>query len=283
VTFVEKLSEAQLEARTISTPPKPPKPSGKKAPSPAPAAAAPAPPPGPAVLTRTYVVRGVAKNGNLGAPAARVDIPLLAAPGPARIGDAATWDETSVTIKWNPPAATTDEAPGVLYNIYSVPASGSGEGGAASTAPVPLNPKPVEETSFVHAGAEPGKEQCFIVRSVAPVGTAFIEGDPSNPICVTPKDTFPPAAPKSLTAVADTAAVNLVWDSNSETDLAGYLVLRAEAPGDNMQPLMRAPIQENRYTDRTVTPGVAYFYTVIAVDKAGNRSPASNRVQETGR
>ena len=77
--------------------------------------------------------------------------------------------------------------------------------------------------------------------------------------------------------------MNLVWDANTESDLAGYIVLRAEAPGDNMQPLMQDPIKENRYTDRSVTGGTTYVYAVIAVDKAGNRSPASNRVQETPR
>jgi hypothetical protein len=287
LTFVEKLTDAQLAPKTITVPPKPaakaavpPKPRGGEGGPPAPAP----PPSGPAVLTRTYIVRGVAKNGNGGAVTQRIDIPLLAAPGPARVGEPPSWDEKSVTIHWNPPAASTDEVPGVLYNIYSVPASGSGDGGAASSAaPLPLNPGAIPDTSFVHEGAAPGKAQCFVVRSVATVGTAYIESEPSNPICVTPKDTFPPAAPKSLVAVADTGAVNLVWESNTETDLAGYLVLRAEAPGDNMQPLMRDAIAENRYTDRTVKAGVIYFYTVVAVDKAGNRSQPSNRVQETGR
>src|SRR5262249_39542986 len=234
-----------------------------------------------AVLTRAYVVRGMARNGNIGAPTVRLDVPLLAAPGAPRAGATPSWDETSVTIAWNPPAAATDEAPGVLYNVYGG-ASRSGNA-AAAAAPDPLNPNPLEETTFTHAGAEPGKEQCFVVRSVATVGTATIESAPSDPICVTPKDTFPPAAPKSLAAVSDVGAVNLVWDANSESDLAGYIVLRGGAPGDNMQPLMRDPIKENRYVDRTVTGGMTYVYTVVAVDKAGNRSTPSNRVQETPR
>ena len=283
VTFMEKLTDAALVPRAIATAPKPvkePKPSRAQAAAAIGPAAPPPPPPGPPVLTRTYVVRGVAKNGNPGTPAAHIDIPLLAAPGPARAGAAPTWSETAVTISWSPPASGTDEAPGVLYNVYAAPPPGTAADGAP---PMPLNPKPLEETSFVHPGAEPDKEQCFVVRSVATVGNASIESDPSSPICVTPKDTFPPAPPKSLTAVGDTGAVNLVWDANTEADLAGYLVLRAEAPGDNMQPLMREMIRENRYVDRTVQAGVTYFYTVIAIDKAGNRSAASNRVQETGR
>jgi hypothetical protein len=283
-TFVETLTDAQFVPHTVAPAVKPPKqPATPKGQS---AAAAPSgpppPPPGPAVLTRTYVIRGVARNGNLGAPTVRLDVPLLAAPGPARPGTSPTWDESSVTIAWNAPAAASDEAPGVLYNVYAAPAGGSVKAGAAA-APQPLNPKPLEETSFTHAGAEPGKEQCFVVRSVATVGTATIESEPGDPICVTPKDTFPPAAPKSLAAVSDAGAVNLVWDANTESDLAGYVVLRGDAPGDNMQPLMRDPIRETRYVDRTVTGGTAYVYTVIAVDKAGNRSAPSNRVQETPR
>jgi hypothetical protein len=286
LTFVEKLTDAQLVPRTITAPPKPtkqPKPSKGPAPAASSPPGPPQPPPGPAVLTRTYVLRGVAKNGNVGSPGPHIDIPLLTAPSPPRASAPPTWDESAVTISWNPPASATDEAPGVLYNAYAVPPASTAPTDGAAMAPLPLNPRPLEETSFVHPGAEPGKEQCFVVRSVAMVGTASIESDPSSPICVTPKDIFPPAAPKSLTGVGDTGAVNLVWDANTEPDLAGYIVLRAEAPGDNMQPLMREAIRENRYVDRTVKPGVVYFYTVVAIDKAGNRSAASNRVQEIGR
>ena len=296
VTFREKLDAAHLVPHSLPTKkvnqPKAPAVKGAEATA-ASATDSPRPPGGeggpvapatPTVLTRSYVIRGVARNGNVGTPTVRIDVPLLAAPGPPRAGAAPSWDESSVTINWSPPAAATDEAPGVLYNVYPHVASTEPDAvGMAVPPPLPLNPKPVEETSFTHAGAEPEKEQCFVVRSVAAVGTSTIESDASNPICVTPKDTFPPAAPKALTAVGDTGAVNLVWDANTESDLAGYLVLRAEAPGDNMQPLMRDLIKENRYIDRTAQPGVAYFYTVIAVDKAGNRSTPSNRVQETAR
>jgi hypothetical protein len=292
VTFVEKLTDAQFVPQTVATSVKPPKPTKRKRGEAAGSAAVVAtprageaapPPPGPAVLTRSYVIRGVARNGNLGTPTVRLDVPLLAAPEPPRPAGSPSWDEHSVTIAWNPPAVATDEAPGVLYNVYAAPVAGAENAGTPAAAPEPLNPKPLEETSFTHPGAEPGKEQCFVVRSVATVGASTIESEPGAPICVTPKDTFPPAAPKSLVAVGDVGAVNLVWDANTESDLAGYVVLRGDAPGDNMQPLMRDPIKENRYTDRTVTGGTTYVYAVLAVDKAGNRSPSSNRVQETPR
>lgn len=303
VTFVETLTPAALEPQVITKPPKPlkvdktPK-TPKKPPVPPPVfpvvgspEAAPAVPPvpvGPIVLTRLYVVQGVSAKGRAGLPSARIEVPLLSAPGPVRPGSTEpTWDETSVTVTWQAPSSTSDEAPGVLYNVYAVPAAVSTPVGVptAPAAPVPLNPKPLDVTTFTHDGAAPDAERCFVVRSVAPVGTAFIESNPSDPICVTPRDTFPPAAPKNLQAVGSAGVINLIWDANTETDVAGYLVLRGEAPGDTLLPLTLAPIKDTRYQDRSIRPGVTYFYAIVAVDRATKPNPSvpSNRVQETAR
>jgi hypothetical protein len=120
---------------------------------------------------------------------------------------------------------------------------------------------------------------------VATVGAAAIESDPSDPICLTPHDIFPPAPPKNLQAVGSAGVVNLIWDANTEPDLAGYRVLRGEAPGDTLQPLTPEPIKETRYQDRAITAGVIYVYAIVAVDRATppNTSAPSNRVQETAR
>jgi fibronectin type 3 domain-containing protein len=143
----------------------------------------------------------------------------------------------------------------------------------------------LDVTTFTHAGSAAGQEQCFVVRSVTAIGAALIEGDPSEPICVTPADTFPPAAPTGLAAVSGSGVINLIWDANTDADLAGYVVLRGEAPGDTLQPLTPQPIRETRYVDRAVQAGTTYVYAVVAVDKAAppNRSALSNRVQETAR
>jgi hypothetical protein len=289
VTFVETLTPAALVPQVITKPPKAEKAPKAPPPSAAPAPAAPAVPPppvGPLVLTRLYVVQGVSAKGRPGPASARVEVPLLSAPGPARPGvTAPTWDATSVTVTWQPPASASDEVPGVLYNVYAVPAAGSAPVGVPVAAPVPLNPKPLEVTTFVHEGATPGTEKCFVVRSVATVGTATIESDPSSPICVIPTDTFPPAAPKNLQAVGSAGVISLIWDANTDADLAGYLVLRGEAPGDTLQALTPAPVRETRYQDRSAKPGVTYVYAIVAVDRATppNSSAPSNRVQETAR
>ena len=238
------------------------------------------------IRTRRYAVQGVSSRGRSGPAWTRVEVRLWSAPGAARpAATAPTWDATSVTVSWQQPASASDEAPGVHYNVYAMPAAGSGAAGVPVTAPVPLNEKPLDVTTFAHPGAVPGKEQCFVVRSVATVGTAMIESSPSDPICVTPTDTFPPAAPKNLQAVGSAGVINLIWDANTDADLAGYLVLRGQAPGDTLEALTAAPIRETRYQDRSTTPGVTYVYAIVAVDGATppNRSGASNRVQETAR
>ena len=57
------------------------------------------------------------------------------------------------------------------------------------------------------------------------IGTVYM-GRASAPACVTPADTFPPAPPKQLAAIAGAGVINLIWEPNSEADLAGYIVLR---------------------------------------------------------
>ena len=289
-TFVETLTPELLTPQVITKPPKVEPAPKNPPPAPVPpapgAAAVPAPPTGPLVLTRLYVVQGVTANRRPGTPSVRLEVPLLAAPAAARAaGPPPTWDATSITLTWQPPASATDEAPGVQYNVYAVAAAGSAAAGVPVTAPVPLNPAPLAETTFAHDGAAPGVEQCFVVRSVAAVGVAAIESDPSDPICVTPSDIFPPAAPKNLQVVGSAGVISLIWDANSDTDFGGYLVLRGEAPGDTLQPLTPAPIKETRYQDRSARPGVSYLYAIVAVDRATppNRSALSNRVQETAR
>jgi hypothetical protein len=286
ITFLERLTPPVLTPQQVGPPPDaaknatpPPATPGVPAATPDASAAAP-------VLSRLYVIQGVAKNGSKGPASARVTVPLLAAPAPPRPGTG-TFTADAVTVQWDPPPSQSDEASGVTYNVYpyAAPATASATGDLALAAPVPLNDKPIAETAFTQAGAKPDQEQCFVVRSVATVGTATIESNASDPICVTPRDTFPPAAPKGLAAVSGAGVINLIWDPNSDADLGGYLVLRGEAPGDTLQTLTPTPIRETRYADRTTRAGVTYFYAVIAVDRAAppNQSALSNKVQETAR
>ena len=229
---------------------------------------APVAPP-PAYPSRIYTVRGVSKSGRPGPPSTRVELPLISPPAqPAAPGATAT--ETSIVLTWTTPAAT---APPIAYNIYK---AGSAD---------PINSAPVAETKYERAGVTFGTEECFTLRAVQKLGAISLESNSSPTVCLTPRDTFPPAAPKGLSIVAGTGTMNLGWDANREPDLAGYLILRGEAPGDTLQPLTPAPITATSYEDKTVKPGVRYVYVVVAVDNATppNRSAPSARIEETAR
>jgi fibronectin type 3 domain-containing protein len=136
---------------------------------------------------------------------------------------------------------------------------------------------------LVIKGVAFGSERCFEVRPVDQVSGATVIGPASPRTCFTPKDTYAPVAPKSLAAIAGAGVINLIWDANAETDLAGYIVLRGEAPGDTLQPITKEPVTVTSYRDESVRPGTRYVYAVVAVDRAGNNSPQSNRAEETAR
>ena len=222
--------------------------------------------------TRIYAVRGVARNGRSGPPSTRLAVPLGTIPDPPG-GLNAENTEKAVVVQWLPAVSTTAGATRT-YNVYK-----------ADAPEEPLNPKPLETTSFQQEGAALGTEVCFRVRAVEGNGPVIIESPLSEPACVTPKDVFPPATPKGLATVATPGAVQLIWDANSDPDLAGYIVLRAEPPDETLHPLTAAPIRDTVFKDETAKPGVRYLYAVVAVDSATppNRSAPSERAEAIAR
>lgn len=220
---------------------------------------------------RIYTARAVTRRGVAGNPSARVQLPLV--PPPPPVTDVrATFSATSLALSWTPPAI--ESAASLLYNVYR----------ADAPAGPPLTPKPVAERTFELPGVEYGVEQCFIVRAVEMAAGVAIESEvPAQPTCVTPRDIFPPAAPAGLSGVSSGGVVALIWDPNTEPDLAGYLVLRAEAPGETLRAVTPVPITETVYRDTAVTPGVRYVYAIVAVDTATppNISAQSTRFEVT--
>ena len=113
-------------------------------------------------------------------------------------------------------------------------------------------------------------------------GELSAESDAAPPRCTTPIDTFPPAAPTGLKTIPSEGAITLIWNPNTEGDLAGYIVLRASVPAGVLTPLTPVPIQLTTFRD-TVARGARFAYAVKAIDKAGNASLESARVEETAR
>ncbi len=139
-------------------------------------------------------------------------------------------------------------------------------------------------TEYQDTGFDFGKTYAYVVRSVVSAGGATLESADSLPSILTPKDTFSPAAPLDLvTAVlaggpSGTFVVDLSWSINLETDVAGYRVYRSEGQETQGQLLTPVLLPTPAYRDTSVVKGRSYWYTVTAVDRAGNESSPSAAV-----
>jgi hypothetical protein len=124
------------------------------------------------------------------------------------------------------------------------------------------------------------------VREITLGGHALeIRSTASPTVTTVMRDTFPPAAPAGLAAVPGNGAIDLSWEPNTEPDLAGYIVYRQPVAADGTLtevPMRLTPslIAAPAYSDITAQPGQAYSYRVVAVDSAGNQSPASSDARE---
>jgi hypothetical protein len=133
-------------------------------------------------------------------------------------------------------------------------------------------------TSYRDTFFDFGKTYLYVIRSAVLAGGNELESSDSPPIIVTPRDVFPPAAPQGLVAAVLPGAapgsleVDLSWSINLETDLAGYRVYRSEEPGTRGHPLTPDLLPTPSYRDTSVLPGHRYWYSVTAVDRAGNES-----------
>jgi hypothetical protein len=200
-----------------------------------------------------------------------------------------------VTLRWSPPdnargvTAPADPSwlpsrpivpppPPTTYDVYEVAGNASPD---SPEPPTPLTPEPIAATEFTQTGITLGRERCFEVRAVDVLDGVHVRGPASPPACASFADTFAPPPPRDLVAVAVPGAISLIWEPSGAADVAGYLVLRAEAGSATLAPLTATPVTTPSYRDETVRAGVRYVYAVVAVDHAGNRSAESNRIEET--
>ena len=200
----------------------------------------------------------------------------------------------ALELNWSPvtpPVPRTPAGAGasVSYRVYRVenhetknPQSESGFNPSLSEV---LGDTPAQ--SFRDTSFEFGHTYTYSARSIVHYGSSpaeSVESDDSNLLKLTPKDIFPPAAPKGLVAVVVPATseipahIELSWAISPETDLAGYNVYRNEQGSAPVPRLNVSTLLVPSYRDMSVMPGRLYTYTVKAVDRAGNESPASEPV-----
>lgn len=134
-----------------------------------------------------------------------------------------------------------------------------------------------EQRRWLDREAQFGRAYEYAVEQVVITGTAPAVSEASAAARIEYSDTFPPATPTGLRAVAGTAAVELNWDRNTEEDFRAYQLWRAEQG----QPLEKLgePGPSSSFTDRSAVSGRRYRYAVSAIDTKGNESRPGEPVE----
>jgi len=240
-----------------------------------------------------YIVRTQTSPKRGSADSNAVSVRLF--PVPERIAAVeAQVSETAIELRWAAPARTASGEPGTGLSGYRI-YRGELDAGAAKAAAKEITQAkwkaplkllgPSESESYRDASFEFGKTYVYIVRSVTEAGGGSLESSDSAPVVVAPLDTFPPAAPEGLVAAvlpggeAGHLLVDLSWSINLETDLAGYRVYRSVRQGTRGELLTPELLPTPSVRDTSVQPGQSYWYSVTAVDRAGNESAASAAVE----
>ena len=91
-------------------------------------------------------------------------------------------------------------------------------------------------------------------------------------------ETVAPAKPAGLLAESQSASVRLSWTANAETDVEGYMVVRAPKGTDDWNTIARQ-LTETYFVDNTCRPNTSYIYKVKAIDRSQNISEASDVVE----
>ena len=101
--------------------------------------------------------------------------------------------------------------------------------------------------------------------------------DRSAEVEILAEDRFPPSVPAGVSAIASTGSNEIAWEQNTEPDLAGYRIYRAEGAGEfaRIGETQTAP----NYSDHQVRSGLRYRYAISSVDKTGNESAQSTPVE----
>ena len=208
-------------------------------------------------------VRAVGPTGRPGAWSEPLTVHVVPAP-PIPVVAAAPGPD-GVELSW--PRASAPE--GTKWRVYR---QRKGE-------EQPISIADTTEPRWVDPVTEEDAELTYQAQALVPAGKSIAESERSKPVSLVYKDVFPPAMPSGLTAIAGVGSIELTWEPNHEPDLRGYQVYRAETGGAMAK--LGGVIGEVIYSDGKIEHAKNYVYAVSAVDKLGNESKLSARVEVT--
>ena len=242
--------------------------------------------------TLVYVIRTRASQKRASGDSNAVSVRMYPVPAPiANLETRVT--ESAIELNWAVPTLTSGGDPLSAFSGYRI-YRGELDAASAEAAATDLSKAkwksplsllaPSDENAYRDTLFDFGETYVYLVRSIVFVDGNALESSDSAVAIVSPRDTFPPAAPQNLVAAVlsgaapDSVLVDLSWSINLETDLAGYRVYRSEHQDTRGGLITADLLLAPAYRDTSVKPGKRYWYSVTAVDRAGNESEASAAV-----
>ena len=227
------------------------------------------------LTTYSYTVIAFDNKGNSSRSAAAVQVTTGGLAAPGRV--AAVGGIGRVVVSWD--AVEGGELQG--YNVYRSDRSDgayvllSAEGSGFTTG----------RTSYEDNAVVAGQVYFYRLEAIGANGlvserTVFVSAEVEV-------DEVPPAAPLNVSAVADEAEfgrVVVTWsvpqadsDRGELTGLSGYAVFRSEETTDSFVRVGETTVAQ--FEDSGLSESTTYFYTVVAIDDAGNESGRSLSVR----
>ena len=244
--------------------------------------------PPPTVPSRTYVGVGISDARAQG-PAVDARGRAARAAAAAAAGADVAYDETAITRdlaagRARRPPATADDVlpstpigvarPAIAYNVYD----------ATDRTRRKLTRRRSTSRRSSTRGSRGARSAATPSRTVETSTASTIESDASpSDVRDAGRHVSARRRRQGCTAVASEGAINLIWEPNTEKDLAGYIVLRGVAPAETLSADDAGADRRDRRSRTTCRPGIAYVYAVQAVDKAGNVEPDRRRASRKRR
>jgi len=134
-----------------------------------------------------------------------------------------------------------------------------------------LNGSPLTQTSYFDATAQPGVTYYYHVVAINSMTAVASEATDARAVAAAGVVTGP-ATPANLTATPSASGIALAWSANTESNLAGYNVLRASSASGPFTQLNPTLLTTPSFNDTTAPQGVVSYYEVVAVDTSNNAS-----------
>lgn len=130
---------------------------------------------------------------------------------------------------------------------------------------------------YAYTDQNPATANYYRIKGITKQGQEIL----SFPYFAQLADTIAPASPTALKGSVDSAGIaTLTWHANTEPDLLGYRVFRANSLKEEFVEVTKTIINHPSFADTTTlhTLSPRIYFKVIAVDKNYNTSPYSSPV-----